>query len=117
MIPAGFLLAMNLFWFGYSTTRVQIGGPGLAQVTLRINEEVIELGDLRRGESRFMFLPKHGDAIYSITFQDNGHEQAACELEIQEVRQHVETMLRPGSESSCVVSEPMFSGLLVGKFF
>jgi len=117
MIPAGFLLAINLFWFAFSTTRIQIAGPGLADVKLQVGDEVIELGDLRRGESRFMFLPKHGDANYSITFREETNVLTACSLEIQEVKQHIEARLRPGSESNCTVSEPMFSDLMVSKFF
>lgn len=117
MVPVCFVLALNLFWLGYSTTRVSIGGRGLADVKLRVNDEVIDLGDLRRGETRFMFLPKKGSAVYSITYFDNNYTHTACEVEVKNTRQHVEAQIYQGRESVCTVTEPLFSGLMISKFF
>lgn len=117
MIPVGFVLIVNLFWFRYSTTRVSIPGPGLADVKILVDSDVIELGDLRRGESRFMFLPNDGPATYSITFLADNYTRTACEVDIEGTKNHVEATLYSGRESICEVTEPLFTDLMIAKFF
>jgi len=117
MIPVGFVLAINLFWLGFSTTRVSIGGRGLADVKIRVNEELIDLGNLRRGESRFMFLPKEELAVYTVTYSDNNYTHTACEVEVKGTKNHVEATLYDTREAVCTVTEPLFSDLMVFKFF
>lgn len=118
MVPAGFILAFNLFWLRYSTTRVSVEGRGLASVKLNINDEVIDLGNLRRGESRFMFLPRAETADYSITYEEDDVTQTACEVEVVGSRHHVEAKLFGRTrEAICKVTEPMFTDLMVRKFF
>jgi hypothetical protein len=117
MVPASFILALNLFWLRYSTTRISIEGHGLASVQLNINDEVIDLGNLRRGESRFMFLPKSETALYSITYKDGGVVQSVCNLEVAGTKRHVDARLYGGQQAACTVEEPLFSDLMVRKFF
>jgi hypothetical protein len=117
MIPVCFLLAINLFWLAFSTTRVEIVERGLADVKIIVGEEVIELGDLRRGETRFMFLPKHGTTTYSISFMQQGYTHTACAVEVNETNNHVEAHLYPERESVCTVTEPLLSEIMVTKFF
>lgn len=117
MIPAMFIAAVNLFWLNYSTTRVSIAGRGLASVKLYIDNQLIDLGNLRRGESRFMFLPKTGTALYTITFTEGNFVHTACEAEVEPTGQHVEASLAPEGASTCVVTDPMLSDLMILKFF
>lgn len=117
MVPIGFVVVFNLFWLGFSTTRVAIAGRGLASVKIRINDETIDLGNMRRGESRFMFLPKHDIATYTITYEAERHTVTACQVEVMNTKQHVEARLYDNRESTCTVTEPLFSDLMVTKFF
>jgi len=118
MVPACFILAINLFWLRYATTRVSIEGHGLAAVKVYVNDQVIDLGNLRRGESRFMFLPRVETAVYSITYKEGELTQTACAVEIAGTNQHVDAKLYGGThEAVCTATKPLFSELMVGKFF
>ena len=117
MIPVCFLAAVNLFWLGFSTTRVSIAGRGLVGVTVHFSDKTMDLGDMRRGESRFMFLPRVANASYWITFSNRNQAHTVCKLEVNETGEHVEARLYDNRESVCTVTDPMLSDLMVLKFF
>jgi hypothetical protein len=89
----------------------------MAEVKITHNDEIIDLGNLRRVESRFMFLPRDGAAVVSVTFEDGQFTQTACQAEIDETKQHLEVSLHDKREAVCTVTDALFSEVLVTKFF
>lgn len=116
-VPVCLVLAMNLFWLQYSTTRIVVGNRGVALVKLEMNGEVIDLGNLRTGETRFMFLPKGDMSLYTLTYAKDDYRPTACEVEVGNTKHHVETTLYGDRDSICTVSEPLLSEVMAFKFF
>ena len=121
LILAGVSCALNLLWLRYSSARVVVGQRGVASVTVQVDGEVIELGNLRRGESRFLFLPKRGGSslgsTFSVSFMGDEVQTLVCTLDIELSMQHVDVVLYHDIGSTCAVSSPILSELIVTKFF
>ena len=89
----------------------------MADVQIRMNEEIVPLGDMRKNISRFMFLPKTEGAIFSVTHVEDGSTKSVCEVEVRSAGDHVEVSLRKGRISVCKVTDALLSEFMVTKFF
>ena len=92
----------------------------MAKVVVRMGTEEVEIGNLRSGESRFFFLPRRSSdepTRFSVSFEDDGNELEACALRLNWSGQHAHVILYDQIDSVCTGSSPMFSDLLVAKFF
>ncbi len=121
LIIAGLIGGLNLLWLGSSSTKVVVGRRGVASVVVRVGDEVIELGNLRTGESRFLFLPKSGKSsggsTFSVSFMRDKAQTQVCQLQIEPSMQHVDVVLYNDINSTCSLSSPILSELIVTKFF
>ena len=120
LIIAGLICALNLMWLQFSSAKVVVGHRGVASVMVQIDDEVVELGNLRTGESRFFFLPKRGgspESFFSVSYMIDEVQTQVCTVDIELTKRHVEVVLFNDKESTCVVSSPILSELIVTKFF
>jgi hypothetical protein len=114
------IASVNLVWLGYSSVKVVVANRGVASVSLHVDDEVIELGNLRTGESRFLLLPRRGRTtpiIFSASLVRDELRRHVCDLDVQPTGQHVTVLLYHDRESACSVSSPMTSELIITKFF
>ncbi len=118
---AGVICSFNLLWLRYSSTKVVVGHRGVASVIIRVDGEEIELGNLRTGESRFLFLPRTGKSAprstFSISFMIDDMQTSVCTLGVEQSGRHVDVVLYNDAESTCVLSSPILSELIVTKVF
>lgn len=107
----------NLIWLGYSTARITNGGTDtLITVVVHVDEKETNLGDLPPGKSRFIILPKSGDAGYRISYEIRAHSKSACGEYVEGEMYHVETILESSQGSKCMVSiTPLISDLFTLK--
>ena len=112
------IFSPNLIWLARSTTRVtNEGTTTLIAVRVDVDEEQVELGSLDPGESRLIFLPKSGDATYSVYYENGEISKSTCKEYVGQDMYHVETKLEDSKGLNCLVSLPFFSELLVLKTF
>ena len=116
---AGVIAAVNVLWLQWSSAKIVVGHRGVPNVALQVEDEMINIGNLRTGESRFLFLPKTGKAksIFEVSFMIDEVQTQVCTLEIESTKQHVEIVLYNDDVSTCSVSSPILSELIVSKFF
>lgn len=113
---AFFLLAPNLIWLKNSTSRVlNKDKDTISSVTVHVNEKQTEIGDLLPGESRFIFLPKLGDATYKVTYDDETNSRTICVDYVESEMYHMETVIRSPKISECNSSLPLLSELFIFK--
>ena len=121
VIIVGVISALNLLWLGFSSAKVVVGHRGVASVMVHVGNEVIEIGNMRTGESRFLFLPKSGESslgtTFSVSFIIDEEQTQVCAHDIELSMQHVHVVLYHDMESTCTVSSPILSELIVTKFF
>jgi hypothetical protein len=110
------IFAPNLIWLGNSTARITNGGTDtINSVIVHVDDEETRLGDLLPGESRFIFLPKSGDATYKVSYVDENNSPSVCEEYVEDDMYHMETVLDRSQGSGCEVSLPLFSEVLILK--
>ena len=120
LLFAGAICAMNAIWLGFSSSKVVVGHRGVASVIIRVDEELIDLGNLRTGESRFLFLPRSSSpsgSTFSISFLIDGQQMPVCTLGVERTGQHVDVVLNHDAKSTCELSSPILSELFVTKVF
>ena len=103
---AGVIAAVNVLWLQWSSAKIVVGHRGVPNVALQVEDEMINIGNLRTGESRFLFLPKTGKAksIFEVSFMIDEVQTQVCTLEIESTKQHVEIVLYNDEVSTCSVS-------------
>ncbi len=108
---------LNLFWLGFSTARIVNGETeSIHSVIVHVNEKETELGDLAPGEHRFIFLPKSGDATFTVTYRKGAESELVCSDYVEGEMYHVEVRLQGTNTSRCSVSLPLFSELFILKW-
>ncbi len=110
------VLAPNLIWLANSTTRITNGGVNyLNSVTVYVDDKETKIGGLSSGESRFIFLPKSGDATYKVGYVNGASSESVCQEYVEGEMYHVETLLGGARGSECLVTLPLTSELLILK--
>ncbi|MGB5607130.1 MAG: hypothetical protein WBN51_11460 [Gammaproteobacteria bacterium] len=110
------IFAPNLIWLAKSTARITNGGTVmLSSVIVDVDDKETKLGDLHPGESRFILLPKSGDATYKVNYEKGGYSESVCQEYVESEMYHVETILESSHDSGCAVSLPLFSELFILK--
>jgi len=110
------IFAPNLIWLAKSTARITNGGTfTLSSVIVYVDDKETKLGELHPGESRFILLPKSGDATYKVTYGKGGFSESVCQEYVESEMYHMETILESSHDSGCAVSLPLFSELIILK--
>ncbi|MGB5474255.1 MAG: hypothetical protein WBQ78_12355 [Gammaproteobacteria bacterium] len=110
------IFAPNLIWLANSTARITNGGTdAISSVIVHVDDKKTKLGDLLPGESRFIFLPKSGDATYKVSYGDENNSESVCEEYVEGNMYHMETVLESSQGSGCEVSLPLFSEVFILK--
>lgn len=79
-ILAVFSFIPNLIWLVNSTARItNIGENILSSVTVYVDDKKINLGELTSGKSRFILLPKSGDATYKVSYAKGSSAESVCQ--------------------------------------
>ena len=107
----GLLLAglqcINLF---VSTAQVENKSERpLTRVAVLVDEASVELGDFPPGETRFVFLPRRGDATFRIRFSAGGGEFTQCSEYVEESTYHVYVAVGPDLAADCRAQVRMLS--------
>lgn len=110
------ILVPNLMWLANSTTRITNAGKNtLSSIIVHVNDSETKLGELHAGNSRFIFLPKVGDATYKVSYRNGPSLEAVCQEYVEGHMYHVETTLTDSQSSECKVSLPLVSELFILK--
>ena len=110
------IFAPNLIWFARSTAHITNGGTvTLSSVTVDVDGKETKLGKLHPGESRFILLPKSGDATYRVNYGKAEYPESVCQEYVESEMYHVETILESSHDSGCAVSLPLLSELFILK--
>jgi hypothetical protein len=118
LLFVGVVCAVNLLWLRYSSTKIVVGHRGVAEVQLHVDDELIDIGNLRTGETRFLFLPRKGkSSLFTVSFVQDEMRRQVCVLDVESSMQHVGITLYNERESTCELSSPILSELIVRKFF
>jgi len=108
----------NLLWLARSTAVVRNDSAQTAD-SLRINvgSEVLDLGTVPAGASRFRLLPAGGEATLAVVYRIAGVEHQACSEYVEGDMYHVRVAIEPDLEVRCDVELPLFSKLLIAELF
>ena len=108
----------NLLWLGNSTLRIENNGDELlSSIIVYVDEKETKLSDLKPGQSRFIFLPKSGEATVIITYIVGEKPGTTCHEYIENGMYHVEVDINNLNNGKCKVSLPIASELLLLKLF
>ena len=108
----------NLLWLARSTTVVRNESAQTAEnVRINVGSEVLEVGAVPAGATRFRFLPAAGDATLDVVYRIAGVERQACSEYVEGDMYHVRVDIEPGLEVRCDVDLPLFSKLLIAELF
>ena len=121
-ILAVMLAALNLLWLGFSSAKITVGHRGVPSVKLRVDDKVTDFGNLRTGETRFLFLSKGdgstpGGARVSVSLLVGDSQHVVCAPVVGPRLQHLDIVLYNDRESTCELRSPMFSDLIITEFF
>jgi hypothetical protein len=108
----------NLLWLARSTAVVRNHSEQPARdVRINFGSEVVEVGDVPAGGSRFRVLPSGGDATLDVVFGIGAVQRHACHEYVEGAMYHVRVSIEPSLEAHCDVELPLLSRLLVAELF
>jgi len=109
-------LGPNLFWVSWSSVALQNDGPEPLTVRLLLADDPpqqIDVGTLKPGEGRFLWIEPEGEATLSVEIEDAGLWNRHCAAYVEDSLYRVEIRLRSPSEVACKTSLPVLERLLI----
>jgi len=87
----------------------------LLDTRVTVGATILPLGVIKAGVSRFFFLPRGGDATFSMTFTSSLGHRRLCQEYVEGDMYHVDVLIGPDLEGECSTDLPLFSQLLLAR--
>ncbi len=112
VVPA--VIGFQLQHLAWSTARVKNESPHLlSEVLVRVDDATVRIGDIAPGRSRFVRLPKRGDATLSVEFSSVGHKRKGCAEYVEGEMYHVRVTVSSALAVSCSTELGVFTHRLM----
>jgi hypothetical protein len=109
-----FAVALQLQHLVCSTARLKNESSQLlSDVLVRVGDAVVPVGDLSPGRSKFVWLPRGGEATFSVEFSSAGQKHRDCSEYVEGEMYHVRATVSSALTLSCSAELGLFSRIMV----
>lgn len=109
-----FAVAFQLQHLVCSTARLKNESSHLlSDVLVRVGDAVVPVGDISPGRSKFVWLPRGGEATFSVEFSSVGRKHKDCSEYVEGEMYHVRATVSSALGLSCRTELGVFSRIMV----
>ena len=114
VVLVSFAVAFQLQHLACSTARLKNeSSHALSEVSLRVGELIVPVGDISPGGSRFVWLPKRGESTLSVEFSSGGRKYKDCSEYVEGEMYHVRANVSSALALSCRTEIGVFSRIMI----
>ena len=104
------MIGFQLQHLAWSTARMKNESPHLlSEVLIRVDDATVRIGEVLPGQSRFVRLPKRGDATFSVEFSALGNRHKGCAEYVEGEMYHVRVSVDSALAVSCSTELGVFT--------
>jgi hypothetical protein len=82
-----------------------------------VGDLVVPVGDLAPGQSRFLWLPRTGNATFFVEFATGGQQRKGCSEYVEGEMYHVRATVSAALAVSCSAELGVFSRVMIFDLF
>jgi len=110
------LYAPNFIWLVKSTAYISNrSSKALNFLSVHVDDKSVQLGKLMPDETRFIFLPRSGDATFELSYVKGGKLIFSCRQYIESEMYNVKSVINDSDSPDCSTDSPFINELFILK--